>query len=295
MKIFDKSEITKFKNGDQFHSQFAQWVDQPPVGSVPVRLTPFMAEILMQYNTRNRPLSRAVVSNYKQEMVDKKWRHTGEPIIIADDGAILDGQHRLSACIRAKTPIDIDLRFGSKAENFAYVDIGRKRSTGDIFAINGVPNSNVIAAMTSFVYRLTHQKLSRTSSESVHNITAADYYDFYLQHASMQNSIGVYNALRKSKLYPPAKIAALHYLCAKKNKAQADKFFMKIADGVGFENKQEPAYTLYKRMMNNFTSPEKLSAVIIAAFVIKAWNAERAGKTIKSFQFRETEEMPKIK
>ena len=53
-------------------------------------------------NVTNRPLYTSIVVNLSQEILNKRWRFNGEPIIIGKTGLILNGQHTLISIIFAE-------------------------------------------------------------------------------------------------------------------------------------------------------------------------------------------------
>lgn len=58
-------------------------------------------KVVCDNNLTNRPLSKGNYDGLVQEHLRGKWRLNGEPIIVGDNGAILNGQHSLIALILA--------------------------------------------------------------------------------------------------------------------------------------------------------------------------------------------------
>lgn len=52
-------------------------------------------------NLRNRPLNPGNVAALKQEILNRRWRFNGEPIIVGKTGTLLNGQHTLIALVLA--------------------------------------------------------------------------------------------------------------------------------------------------------------------------------------------------
>src|SRR4051794_15253103 len=74
---------------------------RPPGKLHTVWVDPEMARDLLQYNIRNRPMTRRYVRQYKVDMEEDNWVYNAQPIVRilhgADVVALLDGQHRLKA------------------------------------------------------------------------------------------------------------------------------------------------------------------------------------------------------
>ncbi len=67
-------------------------------------MTPQEAARLLACNGHNRNVSEVLVERYARDMRCGAWKQNGEPILVARDGTLLDGQHRLLAIQRAGRP-----------------------------------------------------------------------------------------------------------------------------------------------------------------------------------------------
>ena len=64
-------------------------------------------------NLRNRPLNTGNVEALKQEILNRRWRFNGEPIIVGQTGTLLNGQHTLIALVLAD-----QVRKGNQSEHW---------------------------------------------------------------------------------------------------------------------------------------------------------------------------------
>ena len=87
-------------------------------------ITPAMAQEWAGLNTRNRPVRYTKVAQFARDMTAGKWMLNGETIKIASDGTILDGQHRLYACIQAEVPFETVVIRGLPMEAQDTIDTG---------------------------------------------------------------------------------------------------------------------------------------------------------------------------
>ena len=69
-----------------------------------VLITPEIAEAWLTQNNNNRPVSAGVIRKYARDMRADKWLFTGDAIRFDKNKNLIDGQHRLMACIAAETP-----------------------------------------------------------------------------------------------------------------------------------------------------------------------------------------------
>lgn len=115
-------------------------------------VTPYMAEAWLEKNTNNRNLKRALVDKYAVDMKSGAWKMTFDPIRFAADGTLLDGQHRLAACVQADTSFEAMVVYGLDRELITAIDIGKSRSTGDVLSIQGYANASTLAAMARWLH-----------------------------------------------------------------------------------------------------------------------------------------------
>lgn len=123
-------------------------VTQP--GSVlKVVITPDTAQALLaNINTANRPLSNARVKQYADVFKRGQYVFNGESIQIGIDSdnrlILLNGQHRLSACVVANAPFETVLVVGLPTEVFSTIDRGKTRSHSDVLSVAGFKNTHNI-------------------------------------------------------------------------------------------------------------------------------------------------------
>jgi len=69
-------------------------------------VTPEQALLWLSKNYKNRPLNESVVAEYERKIRAGEWRERGGiPIIITPSGELRNGQHRLTALVRAGCPL----------------------------------------------------------------------------------------------------------------------------------------------------------------------------------------------
>ena len=102
-----------------------------------LRITPDMARNMLASNTLNRNLSERAVSDLAKTIQSNDWQITHQGIAFYDDGTLADGQHRLSAIVRADTPVYMMVTSGLNKESAMTIDSGRKRSLIDGIKISG--------------------------------------------------------------------------------------------------------------------------------------------------------------
>lgn len=287
-----RTQADTFYNGKDFAKKLRWLVTNPPKDSERWRITPEMASIMLQWNDRNRPASESTVKKYARLMRDGRWHYTGQTIIFSKE-RLIDGQHRLAACIAAETPIESLVVFGAPDEAFAFIDIGKTRTASNIFAIHGVKHYTIMSAAAQWVAGYEDDKVA-SAARGINTLDHDALYQFYLKHIGLQESAWVAFAFSKAKIVSPTMMVAIHYLCARKNRHEADEFFRKVADGIGFTGKRDPAYKLHKHLVDCAVAQTRPNRVTAAALTIKAWNAHRRGRDVGSLKFEAGETFPRI-
>ena len=123
-----------------------------------VTLTPDQcASMLRADKTKNRQLSKDVVRAYARDMKAGNWEVNGEAVVLNGGSSILNGQHRLAACVEAGVPFTTAMIKGAPKEVFASFDQGYKRSFANILDTLNVPYATTCGAITASLYRLKAQ------------------------------------------------------------------------------------------------------------------------------------------
>ena len=108
---------------------------------------PEEAKVILGGNTRNRRLrERTLVDSFARDMVNGNWRFTGDPIQIAPDGLLLNGQHRLHAIIRANVRLKFVVIRNVDPAAQDVMDTGGTRSPGDVLTLRGLASGKQLAA-----------------------------------------------------------------------------------------------------------------------------------------------------
>lgn len=118
------------------------------------RITPARAEELLANNTNNRHLRKSKVSTWALQMQAGFWRaDSNDAILVAEDGELLNGQHRLHAVIEAGIPVNMAIRYGASKEIYPVLDQGLSRTTADFV---DVPNKNVVTGAARSMAAIKH-------------------------------------------------------------------------------------------------------------------------------------------
>lgn len=261
-------------------------------------ITPTKATEWLQFSRKGNEyrLTDRTVDQYAQFMKNGQWHYTGEPIIFGDDELILDGHHRLNACVRAGVPFVTDVIFGRPREAFAYIDSGKVRTTYHIAGIEGVPEPRVSSVAFKWMYRFEHGKLSRQGYDL--KLPAWAIPEMYQKHPTLPYSVklvpyGISNFLTIGVS------VFLHYYLSTIDATATEQFFERFAVGNNLGD-GNPILILRNMLIhrrgivrNKLRRRDDRDNLHEIALVIKAWNHWRDGKRIKFLKWQEGEAFPK--
>lgn len=125
-------------------------------------VTPAMAEKWLQRNTINRPIRMSVVEGYLAAYRRGEYKLTHQGIAFATDGALLDGQHRLTALTQMPQGFSLQMMVTTDMppDSFKAIDLGLRRSNSDVLR---VPQG--LAAVARYLAVLNDQRHSSISPQ----------------------------------------------------------------------------------------------------------------------------------
>ncbi len=239
------------------------------------------AEWLTTRNVKNRTILPARVTEYARQMRLGLWPRNGQPIIFDWDGHLMDGQHRLAACVKANTHFESDVTFGVDPAVFGTLDRGRPRNLKTILYLEGYGEHENLAGLVSMLWR-EEQGLDPTQRHTAPNSEEAK--DFIRRHPGLESYCPVPASVMKvyrSKLLP----AYFQYRFTKIDPVAKEGFFQVLASGGDTSTGNPPAVLRDKLLMYAFKL-EKLDEKSKMALTIKAWNAFCKGQSVYQLNWR---------
>lgn len=255
-------------------------VRMPRKGSKPsleiITVTPEMAVQILERNELNRPLNDQHVHRIARQITEGKWKFNGDTIKVADDHSVVDGQHRLWACIEAKQSIETVIVYGVDKDAFSTIDTLRKpRSGSDVIALAGtLKYRNHVAAALGWLVR--HQKgVIPTFTQPQNKVENSDIEAAFAKHPGIVRAVERCAVLRG--LVNPGLVAFAYYIALDRNGVLAERMINTLVDPAGVSI-NDPFF----RLRSYFTSDHhrRKEAVMTIALMIKALNAARHNKKI---------------
>lgn len=168
-----------------------------------VTMTPEWAERLLATNLNNRTISKNAVNAMARDMEAGHFMLNGESIKLDEHGQLVDGQHRLTACVLAGVSFDTWLTEGLTRADLLTLDRGRPRGAGDNLMIAyGVKAGRQVAATIRNMVIFAKQDLSA-------NPTASEIKEIMDAHPHVVDSATLTGNVSPAR---PSVLAAIHYI-----------------------------------------------------------------------------------
>ena len=101
------------------------------------QVTPELAGEWLAKNVKNRRIRAKWVAELASTIKSGGWKLTHQGIAFFEDGTLADGQHRLSAIVKAGVTVPCFVTMGLSRESAAVTDIGKTRNLPDIAGLSG--------------------------------------------------------------------------------------------------------------------------------------------------------------
>ncbi len=232
-------------------------------------ITPEVAAVMLENNPQNRTMRKFHMLQMAEDMASGAWQLNGDAIRVNCDGSLIDGQHRLAACVKSGVPFQTVVISGLPNEVRATIDGGAKRSHGDRLQMAGVKNALAVAAAARILVRIAgNSAYCRHSVQMVQGVI--DRHPGLIESATAACSIkiGRVNSI----------VTAIHYIGHYTGNGQkADDFVRVFASGVP-TYPEDAAHTLRERMIRN--GKEALFPDMVPA-VVQTWRNFLTRKPIR--------------
>ncbi len=242
-------------------------------------ITPERAKKLLERNINVRPMMEREVARYCAILTAGAWGLNGETIKLDRDGNLVDGQHRLEACIRTGIPFWSAVARCVPPDG---VDEGARRTAGQLLSGRGIAWGNLAAAFARNMLYLSKGKDPWMSTEHVPNQELILFFEHRLNDELRNWAIGMSGA--RSRLLPGSVVCTAAYvMAAHTSKNQAEDYLGSLFSGANLDE-ESPRLHL-RRWLESETAATALSgrlsnrAKFIAVF--RAFQMETSGKRMR--------------
>lgn len=252
------------------------------------KITPQMSsEWLECLYTKQRSVRKQHVEKLTREIVNGNWRVSPDCITLVK-GELLNGQHRLLACVAANKTIDALVMRSNDSDLYRIIDSGKSRTIGDVIDFQ---HANTVAAIANLTLRYFSGNVTRMGGRSMPS--RSEIMDFILSNRdALQHIAGfVQNLTAKRPIIPGSLAGALWMITPIKKREDATRFIEQVFTGKG---DVEEATIIRERFIKDKMSSRKINKSYAFGLLIKAFNSFANGIGVKTFKILDGEEFPKI-
>ncbi len=253
---------------------------------------------LDETNRNNRKVRQQWVDQLADDMLAGRWRgQNGEAIRFDTTGRLVDGQHRLWACVQSGTAFETLVVTGVDIEDFKTIGIGGTKRLSDFLGpIYDVKNVNLYSSTLRLVHIWRTGRLKPGYKSIGHSISEleASHHD----HPQLQDSVNwVTNNMDLRRLLNPTYASFIHYVAYLDGKqAAVESFLSCVGNGLGLLE-DHPVYQLRKFLLSQQGlkfGQKRPGREYMLALLIKAWNAHKNGEKTKALVFKVGETFPEV-
>lgn len=249
-------------------------------------ITPAIAANWLKQNKDNRVMSEARVIMLADDITRGYWKVNGETIKFSKEGALLDGQHRLSAIVKSGKPIISAVMTNLDPDSFDTLDVGMKRTPAQLFAIAGEPHPQLTSAFTNIYIRYKNG-LSGLTEKTGRAVSFQQQRRVLRENEDMRETIDLLggrnmHGVRGGKAVP----ALIHYLAKKKHGPTAAREFVLGVFAPPNEGAEFAMTSPLRHLREILHAPKKRvarwSQEMVLAYYIPAWNGYAENKRMRS-------------
>lgn len=200
-------------------------------------ITPERAkELLASMPTIQRNEKKQAAKRYEYTMANGLWRDDySAPIVISDEGKMLDGQHRCLACVRSGVGFWAWVNYGVPEDAYAAIDSGVARIVADFLDCK---NKTQVASIGNLMFEFAvsggkNPAVGAGSHSARHysDIPTSERVKFcYLNMDRLEPCAADAKAKAKAvdNVFNATQLGALRFICGAKDEAKAAEWFDQI-------------------------------------------------------------------
>lgn len=251
-------------------------------------ISPETAKEYLSRNVNNRKIKKLAKEMYVRDITSDNWVLNGDTICFDVEGNLVDGQHRLLACIEAGKEFETLVVRGVQSKAKDTIDTGVNRTSADILDFEGIPDSNnltsAVRKVLSFEGKISEYTSGGKSVKYSHSEVISEFKnlkDLYLYANDFSRSM-----YSRNKNIPRSFIAAMIvYLISRLNypKEKIETFFTQFVD-------LEPACSSVRAMrvalsQDSKNNTGKLKPLAKQAIIFRCWNAYSEDRELKTVSY----------
>lgn len=253
-----------------------------------IDVNPDWARRALESSLGNRNLNKAKIETFSKQMIDGRWNLNGETIVFDSGNHLRDGHGRCTAIIKSGCSVPMIVIRGIELTAWCTIDKGTGRSYQNSLQMMGVSNYALRSTITrNLYYYCMYGAFNGASTDEKNFDECASRFEQFINMAVWLDADTRWQAF----LYH-SRLCALAVVFYATDPIAAAQFFERLTCG------DTPGSTISKLrdilMIEKSRGTKRMSICHIAAYMIKAFNADRRGQTLNRFSWDEGSGLPVI-
>lgn len=256
-----------------------------------VFVTPELAAQWLSHNADNRKLIDNHVSALAAVLSRGEWALNGETIKFSSSGRLLDGQHRLTACVTAGVGFWTYVVHGLDDSTFDTIDTNaRPRKASDILSIKGKASAHSLAACVKALWIFSQKGQFFDGGGGATGFSPRVCVEVLARRPAIEDFIQLTHSNRV--FGSQSLLAALAYLFSCVDDQLSSEFVSVMNDGSS--DMARPFNVLREALIGRRMSSVRVGNRPLAFMAIRTWNSELSGTWIKKVYYKPNEDFPLI-
>lgn len=256
-------------------------------------ITPEKAAKLLENNTINRKLNPTNLGFIRTAIENGTFLYNGESIIVAKTGELLNGQHRLQACVDSGISITVSLVEGIEKDAMSTIDTGKTRGGADVLHMNNVKNAATISSAIRLIIEKQGKARRLSASGSSLKVSNAEILEFYNGHQKEIDALAVFasHAYRTgAKILTASHIMAYIYLLSYEDKKMPIMFMRELMTGASLTD-TDIVQMLRTKLINNRISKNRIKDKHKVDLIVKIARVYFTGERRKTLRVTADEDI----
>lgn len=247
-----------------------------------VDVTPALAKEWLTRNQGNRRQRDNVISAYVRDINADAWMVTGETVKFDWHGRLIDGQHRLEACIRSGKTISTFVVWGLDPEVQLVLDVNARRTAADALRFAGVDVQAKDIASIARVHSAYKSGVLKTALDPMSNLsmTNNEVIEWHQRNPDVEHAAAFASKIARGIGSTPAGLGAA-VLELLRIDAEATIQFLSSAAELRTDGAGDPRKAMLDAFANIRRDRRAPSAAETLNIVFRAWNARHQAKQLR--------------
>lgn len=263
---------------------------QEPWAEITIITTGMAKDIIEWCNKKNRGVRKDRLKRLVKAMSMGHFRLNGESIVISKTGCLLNGQHRLLACVESGVAIETVVVLGIEDDTFDTFDQHAARTVGNVLKMNEVEYADLVAAALKHVFGFINTGEIHDNGSSSAGFSPTIALEMLEEYPDIKESARL--SLRCEQFKSPSLLAALHYVFSAVSEKKANDLLYVLKKGGGDDSR--PFHVLREHLISARMHKRAMGNRELAAKTIKVFNAEVRGEQVRKMFYDPKSAFPQI-